>query len=98
MKLNYEEANDLYALLTEHYGKEMDDEIVFKLAGAINLIDECAVTEQDDTVIIKPREAEVLVSFNYNPCWPDFLIEQVESGSVKIDSAYNKFVTVEMVK
>ena len=93
MNLNYEETNELYSLLGPMIPQ--DSRFIYKLGHAINLVDECESGSSNSTVIIKAYE-QVFVKFDFSPCWPNYLVEEVSNGHVTIDSAYNNFVTVEL--
>lgn len=100
MKLTYEQANELYVLLSERYGQDVDDEFVYKLAGAINLVDECAKTDDDESkIIIHVRECRVLAYMEYEHKWPNYLRDNLlkEHNNYKLDSAFHDFVTIELI-
>ena len=93
MKLNYENTNELYSLL--HPLLPQNNEFMGNLGHAINLIDECELYGDNSHVTITSNES-VLVTFKFDPCWPEYLIEEVENGDVTVDSACNNFVTVKL--
>lgn len=95
MNLDYEEANQLYTILTCEYDKTTEDNLVNKLAGAINLVDECDKTKQENCIYINEK-IDVSVKIEYRNVWPKFLREQINSGMVKLKTAHSEYVRVEI--
>ena len=87
MRLDYQQANELYALLTENFHPEMksDETILKDLAAAINLIDECDKT-QSARIFIDRSKKLVRVSMKFKDDWPKFLTDEINKGYVHIES------------
>lgn len=92
MRLNYTDANELFRYLDEENHSKMKH----KLGKAINLVDECEATDQKEPIVFKTKEKSVFVVIEYKHSWPRYLIEDVNYGTIILDSAFEEFVRVEI--
>lgn len=82
MRLSYQQLNELYRILNTKYGH--NDEYVNAIGKAINLVDEC---NQKDlaSIYTNEKEDQVVIQFIFNGgSWPDFLINETNSGYVEL--------------